>query len=83
MRMSGAGGSYDFCYFGLHTDAVQVEIARWCAQNQCRLDVTPLLDGVRFHITGPGPAIRAAIPMTRKWIRIPMSSGHEAGRDAG
>jgi hypothetical protein len=34
---------------------------------------------VRFHITGPGPSIRAAIPMTRTWIRIPAISRREAG----
>jgi hypothetical protein len=68
--MSGAGGSYDFCYFGDDPAAVKVAITRWCAQHECRLDVTPLLDGVRFHIAGSESAIRAAIPMTRKWVRI-------------
>jgi hypothetical protein len=77
--MAATAGSYDFCYFGPRPDAVQVEIARWCAQNQCRLDVTPLLDGVRFHITGPGSSIRAAVPMTRTWIRTLASREREAG----
>jgi hypothetical protein len=61
--------SYEFTYRGGRVTAVRDAIATWCAARDCALDVTPLLQGVRFRVMGHEDAVREAIQTVRAWIR--------------
>jgi hypothetical protein len=61
---------YEFAYFGAYHHAVTNRVASWCAARDCTLEITPLLQGVRFRICGPTEAVREAIGTVRSWIRI-------------
>ena len=61
--------SYQFLYQGPALLYVQQTIAAWCASHDCVLEVTSLLEGARFRVTGQKDAVRGAIQMASVWIR--------------
>ncbi|PYM28149.1 MAG: hypothetical protein DMD78_00720 [Candidatus Rokuibacteriota bacterium] len=61
--------SYEFTYRGRALSFVQQTIAEWCAAHGCALDVTSLLQGARFRVSGREEAVRDAMQAVRVWIR--------------
>lgn len=61
--------SYEFTYRGRWLSAVQQTISDWCADRGCALDVTSLLEGARFRVSGREDVVREAMQAVRVWIR--------------
>jgi hypothetical protein len=60
---------YEFQYQGPALPYVHQTIAAWCASHDCVLEVTSLLRGARFRVSGRDDAVRHAIRMVSVWIR--------------
>jgi hypothetical protein len=63
--------SYEFAYYGRNLRALNEAIASWCSGRDCVLEITTLLEGARFRISGPDETIREAMRTVREWIRPP------------
>jgi len=62
--------TYHFYYFGDHRDAVETAVTQWCVHNQCRLQITRLLEGDRFQVIGPEDVMRAVYRLARQWVQL-------------
>ena len=60
---------YEFAYFGPYRRALTNTVDSWCTARGCTLEITPLMQGVRYRISGSGEAVREAIGTVRSWIR--------------
>lgn len=61
--------SYEFAYYGRNRATLNEAIASWCSGRDCVLEITALLEGARFRISGPEETIREAIRTVREWMR--------------